>query len=55
MKTRIINRNELYRQFVSEWKNFQPIYLINMIFKSMSDEDIAKSYGLRVMRRGMFY
>ena len=44
----MITRNEIYKWFKSEWGEMQGLFL------SMSDQDLAKHYGLRVIRKGYF-
>lgn len=51
---RTVTRHQLYQYFLNECVDI-PQTLVQMIFKSMSDEDLAKQYGLTILRRGYFY
>lgn len=51
-----ITRNQIYQWFL--WENRESDLsetLLQMIFKSISDEDIARDYGLIISRKGLFY
>jgi hypothetical protein len=49
---KIFTRNELFRMFLAE--NNASIRIGQMIFKSISDENLANMFGLTLLRKGYF-
>lgn len=50
----MVTRNQLYILFRDENNNL-PLKDINLVFMSLSDEQLASERGLRVLRKGYFY
>jgi hypothetical protein len=50
---KIFTRSQLFQLFRQE--NELPVLMAQMIFKSMTDEDLAQGYGMKVLRKGYFY
>jgi hypothetical protein len=51
---KIFNRNQLYNLFKIEFAELST-GLQETIFKSMTDEELAEGYGMKVLRKGYFY
>lgn len=45
-------RNQIYQVFISE---FGDSTISRLVFMSLSDEELAREFGLKVLRRGYFY
>jgi hypothetical protein len=50
---KIFNRSQLFQLFRQE--NELPVLMAQLIFKSMTDIELAEGYGLKVLRKGYFY
>ena len=50
----MIRKNDLYKEFRENWKTMPERVTISL-FRGTSDYDLAKSYNLRVLRKGVFY
>lgn len=48
-------RNQLYQIFLKEHQDLMPLSVINLIFKSFNDQELAKEFGLKILRKGYFY
>lgn len=51
----MITRNQLFQYMRNEMKDFAPIGVIEMIFKSLTNEDLMKIYMLKPLSKGRFY
>lgn len=49
----MITRNDLFKIFCGENKGLSP-HILQGIFKSTTDEELAKSFNLTILRRGYF-
>jgi hypothetical protein len=49
----MITRNEIFNWFKKEWHCLD-VGFIALMFKGLSDEQLAKSYNLKVLRKGYF-
>ena len=49
----MITRNDIFKWFKQDWQG-QELSLIISIFRSYSDESLASTYNLKVLRKGYF-
>lgn len=53
---RLVRRSDLYRDHVNKWRRYgTPERVLEMIFRSMTDEQLARDNNLRVFRKGTFF
>jgi len=50
----IFNRNDLFKWYQLDFPG-APISIIELAFKCMTDIELAKCYGLKILRKGYFY
>ena len=50
----MINRNQLFKEYLRNREAMAPEFILRMAFKSTSDEDLAKMFNLKVLRAGTF-
>lgn len=50
----MIHRSILYKRFRNEYSDLNERDAI-LIFKSMTDKELAELYGLKQLRKGYFY
>jgi hypothetical protein len=50
---KIFTRSQLFQLFKIE--SNLPVLMAELIFKSMTDAELAEGYGLKVLRKGYFY
>jgi len=50
----MINRHQTFLWFQESFIGI-PFRTIQMLFKGMTDEDIAKQYNLTILRKGLFH
>jgi hypothetical protein len=50
----MIKRHQLFNDFCQKWKHQLALSATIAMFKSISDDDLATMYNLKVFRKGMF-
>lgn len=50
----MVTRNQLFQEFKKQNEGFAPLLMMETIFKTTTDEQLAKSFNLKVLRRGRF-